>query len=118
MFVEVTEVLHCRVIAVVASALGKAVVQALAAACLGPAVVEGVRINAKKPNKRVQLPYSILQRSSSEAPLVEGDEVEDSLCGAVRVRADEEAVGAVDGKRKMCHMTIHVLFFLSRKMIS
>jgi hypothetical protein len=66
--VEVAEVVHGRVSAVLANAFSEAVVQTLAVAALALAEVVCVWVEAQESDEGVELSHSVLQRSSCEAP--------------------------------------------------
>jgi len=65
-------VLHCRVVAVVAPALGEAVEERLAPAILGSAHVVCVRVQPQKAYLTIQLAYTVLEGSACETPLQVG----------------------------------------------
>lgn len=86
MFIEMAEVKHRRVSAVVAHTMRKPVVQRLAATALTFAKVIGVWVEPKEADQRVELTDSVLQWSAREAPLVHRIQVEyGSGCGCAAV---------------------------------
>lgn len=64
--VEVTEMEHHAVAALVAYAFCESIMQRLARAARLLAEVEGVRIHAQEANQRIELAHAVLQRCSCE----------------------------------------------------